>query len=130
MAIYDLSPETERVVENLGYALLVAVMLSWLAFVVLDLARAIALPAVLGLGPMALSILVLLVVGYPVVSRLRAAIEGSVLARRMRDGPRDVGLDSEEAVTRAIAITAFVGGGAMMLCVLLLVSGLVPVWWT
>lgn len=43
MAPYERSPETERVVEALGFTLIVAVSLPWLAFVVLDVEAHVAM---------------------------------------------------------------------------------------
>lgn len=117
MAPDERSPETERVVEELGFILIVAVSLPWLAFVVLDVEAHVAMPSLLGLRPVSWTIVVLFLVSYPLVSRSRTALSGSERARRVRERLATAGIDSQDAIARVIAI---IGAAAVIYVVLVL----------
>lgn len=67
MALYELSAETEHIIENIGYTLVIAVALPWVLTVVLNLDLLIDIPTVLGITSMVWAIIVFFIVCYPLV---------------------------------------------------------------
>lgn len=111
---YDLSHETQYLVENVGYALITAAAFPWLLFVGLDLVPSDVLPRLFGVGPFAWTTAVAFVVAYPVVSWIRAApAEGADRSGDAGDSDGTAPLSPAANVTTVTAIALVVSGGLL-----------------